>query len=79
MEIAWQALLFINSYAAEMLSVDCCRDVVWDNRAATTRAHDRNQHITWMNRVPLKLLILFLSDEPVLPPPKLIGDSIVDT
>jgi len=79
MEIAWQALFFIKSYAAKMFSVDCCRDVVWDNCAAPTRAHDRNQHIAGMNRVPLKLLILFFGDEPVLPPPKMISDSIIDT
>jgi hypothetical protein len=79
MEISWQALSSIKSYAAKMLSVNCYRDVVWDNRAAATRAHDRNQHITWMNRVPLKLLILLSGDEPVLPPSKMISDSIVDT
>jgi len=79
MEIAWQGLSPIKSYTAKMLGVDCYRDIVWDNRTAATRDHDRNQHITWINRVPLELLILFFGDEPVLPPPKMVSDSIVDT
>ena len=78
MEIARQTLLLVERDAADVLCVDSRRYVVWDYRATAARAHDRNQHISGMHGVPFKLTIFFWCNEPVLPPPKLIGDCVVD-
>ncbi len=77
-EVARQALPSVKRDAADVLRVDRGRDVVRDDRATATCAHDRDQHISGVHFVALELPILFWCDEPALPPAKLISHGVVD-
>ena len=61
-----------------MLRVDRRRNVVWDDRAPATGAHNGDDHVAWKHRVALQLLVFLWPDESALVPGELVVHSIVD-
>ena len=62
-----------------MLCVDCNRNVVWNDSAAPTSAHDCYEHILGPDGVPLELLIFRRGHLAAFSPAKFICNSVVNS
>lgn len=69
----------VKSHAAEVLGVDCTRDIVGYDCNPPGSSHDGDKNIAWMDCVPLEDFVLLLRDEPPLTPPKVVRYHIVDS
>src|SRR5439155_20651632 len=72
------ALRPVQGDTAQVLRVDCGRDVVRHNGAPSARAHDCDEHVSWIHRISHELTVLRFADKPKLTPPKLVLYRVVD-
>ncbi len=79
MEKDGKTLLVVESYTAEMLSIDCQWNILWCHCAPSAGSHDRYENITRSNCIALQILMLGICDESALRPSELVHDYIIDS
>jgi hypothetical protein len=61
-----------------MLCVDRCWNIVRDDGAPATGAHNGDDHVAWENGIAFQLFVFLWSNKPPLTPCELVVYSVVD-